>query len=106
MGGSLCHGVCLLINLNTEIKVRSTKDGWNEYDSIAVINQDVRIENMSGWKKRVELLLYNCSWAARSGVQLSKEVDPQLSKEVDPQLSKEVDPQLNMLGLVAWPFCD
>jgi hypothetical protein len=39
------------MNLNSEIKVRSMKDGWNEYDSIAVIGQDVRMENMSGWEE-------------------------------------------------------
>ena len=34
------------MNLNAEIKMRSVKDGWNEYDAIAVIDQDVRVENM------------------------------------------------------------
>jgi len=58
MGGSLCHGTYLLTNLNSEIKVRSGKDGWNEYDSISVIDHDVRIGDISGQKKRVELLLY------------------------------------------------
>jgi hypothetical protein len=45
------------MNLNSEIKVRSVKDGWNEYDSIAVIDQDVRMENMSGWEEESPTLV-------------------------------------------------
>ena len=52
------------MNLNSEIKVRSVKDGWNEYDSIAVIDQDVRMENMSGWEEESPTLVIHCSWAA------------------------------------------
>lgn len=68
MGGNLCHGVCLLTNLNSEMKMRSVKDGWNEYDSIAVIDQDVRMENMSGWEEERPTLVtvYMCHEAARS----------------------------------------
>jgi hypothetical protein len=54
------------MNLNSEIKVRSMKDGWNEYDSIAVIDQDVRMENMSGWEEESPTLVIHCSWAAGS----------------------------------------
>jgi hypothetical protein len=36
------------MTLNSEIKMRSVNDGWYEYDSIAAIDQDVRMENMTG----------------------------------------------------------
>jgi len=53
-----------LMNLNSEIKVRSVKDGWNEYDSIAAIDQDVSMENMRWLGGRESK--YICSSAARS----------------------------------------
>ena len=60
------------MNLNREIKVRSAKDGWNEYDSIVVMDSGCENGNLKelipSMDRRKD---FDCSKRMRLGEELS-----------------------------------